>query len=91
MVTPLFTSIPRTPRLINRERELESIRRAIYEAEAGSCQIILLQAAGGLGKSRLAEEAWEKFLQSWIGDLATLARLFLLICSTWPIQVIMRA
>jgi hypothetical protein len=56
MVTPLFTSIPRTPRLINREGELESIRRAIYEAEAGSCQIILLQAPGGLGKSRLAEE-----------------------------------
>ncbi len=56
MVSPLFTNIPRTPRLINHEEELEAIRKAIYEADPGSCQVILLQAPGGLGKSRLAEE-----------------------------------
>ncbi len=35
---------------------MDEIYRAIYNAESGSCQVVLLQAPGGLGKSRLVEE-----------------------------------
>lgn len=45
----------RAPALINRQRELEIIRRAIYRPDA-ELQIVLIRGAGGMGKSRLAEE-----------------------------------
>lgn len=50
-----FQAAQRAPRLVNREKELAIIKKAVFEPEA-DCQIVFLRGKGGMGKSRLAEE-----------------------------------
>lgn len=45
----------RTPHLVNRTTETETIRKAIY-ASSKSCHIVFVYGEGGMGKSRLVEE-----------------------------------
>lgn len=51
----IFQAAQRAPVLINRQKELQIIRQAIYQPQA-SLQIVLIYGAGGMGKSRLVEE-----------------------------------
>ncbi len=52
-----FGPLVRTPRLINRTGPLEEMRQLIQKNEPGAaCQVVFIQAEGGLGKSRLLEE-----------------------------------
>lgn len=55
MQNSTFQAAKRTPKLVNRIQELETIRNAIYHPEA-SCQLVLIRGEGGMGKSRLSEE-----------------------------------
>jgi len=42
--------------LVGREKELESLRRALDDAERGTSSTIFLAGEGGIGKTRIAEE-----------------------------------
>jgi len=43
-------------RFVGRERELDELRRALTDAEAGQGRVVLLGGEPGIGKSRLADE-----------------------------------
>lgn len=45
----------RTPHLVNRTEETETIRKAIY-ASPKACHVVFVYGEGGMGKSRLVEE-----------------------------------
>lgn len=48
---------PDAARLLERDRELQAIAGAIADARAGRGRLVLVEGAGGLGKSRLVAEA----------------------------------
>src|SRR5215212_4035016 len=45
------------PALLERDRELAELDRVLAEARAGSGRLLLVEAAAGLGKTRLLREA----------------------------------
>lgn len=57
----MFTTIPtlgsteRPRHLVSRKREMRRVRRAI-EAHGQDCRVVLVEGAGGLGKTRILEE-----------------------------------
>jgi len=52
---PLLGVTSRTPHLVNRTQETETIRKAIY-ASPQPCHLVFVYGEGGMGKSRLVEE-----------------------------------
>src|SRR5947208_1950218 len=50
-------SLPRRPRWLEREHELERVRAALRAVGRRSGQVLVIEGAAGLGKSRLLEQA----------------------------------
>jgi len=57
--------------LVGREKELESLRRALDDAERGTSSTTFLAGEGGIGKTRIAEEvvadAWRRGWSTAVG------------------------
>ncbi|MBX3058531.1 MAG: hypothetical protein KF770_18870 [Anaerolineae bacterium] len=51
----LLAVVNRPVHLVNRKREMETISQAIFD-EGDGCRLVLVEGAGGLGKTRLVEE-----------------------------------
>lgn len=46
------------PTLLERDHELEALRRALTEAQRGRGQLVLIEATAGLGKTSLLKTAF---------------------------------
>lgn len=51
----LLAVVNRPVHLVNRKKEMETISQAIFD-EGDGCRLVLVEGAGGLGKTRLVEE-----------------------------------
>lgn len=57
MAASILNAAWRTKSLVGRQSELETIFDAVYQADPTKLEIVLILGSGGLGKSRLLEEA----------------------------------
>src|SRR6185437_9822379 len=52
----------RSPMLLERERELDALSRALADTRGGTGSVVLIEGAAGIGKSRLLDAACDRAL-----------------------------
>jgi|GEM_PF-7046407 len=56
MTAPAFAAAQQTSRMINREQQLAQVKQAIYDP-GDDTRVVIIESAGGLGKTRLLSES----------------------------------